>query len=228
MQYILVIEDDLAISDLISYNLKQEKFGVYRAGSGEEGLKIAEQKRPSLVILDLMLPGIGGLDVCKRLKSDDRTRSIPVIILTARSEEVDRVVGFEVGADDYVTKPFSPRELALRVKAVLKRGEVVKAVEKTTVFKDMTVDPSRHSVFIGKKELELTLIEFKLLQYLLANKDRVISRDTILNSVWGYSADVFSRTVDTHITRLREKLGAYSRYLRSVRGVGYIWKDHRS
>jgi two-component system phosphate regulon response regulator PhoB len=225
MQTLLIIEDDLAILELISYNLKQEKFQVLKASSGEEGLKLATHKKVDLIILDIMLPGINGLEVCKKLKADNRTLNIPVIMLTARAEEVDRIVGFELGADDYITKPFSPRELILRIKAVLKRGEKTSTCEKALKFKDMTVDQSKHAVCIGTKEIKLTLIEFKLLHYLLKNAGKVISRDTILNNVWGYSADVFSRTVDTHMTRLREKLGAYSKHIKAVRGVGYMWGD---
>lgn len=224
MQNLLIIEDDPGILELISYNLKQEKFQILKASSGEDGLRIANHKKVDLIILDIMLPGINGLDVCKKLKSDSRTKEIPIVMLTAKSEEVDKIVGFEIGADDYITKPFSPRELVLRVKAVLKRYEP-KNNKKTIIFKEVSVDPSSHSVTIGKKNLDLTLIEFKLLSYLLENKGKVMSRDTILNNVWGYAADVFSRTVDTHMTRLREKLGHYAKYIRSVRGVGYGWKD---
>lgn len=225
MGYILVIEDDSAISDLISYNLKQERFDVSAVPSAEEGLRAMRQRRPDLIVLDIMLPGMSGLELCRRLRAYPQFRDVPVIMLTAKAEEVDRIVGFEVGADDYVTKPFSPRELVLRIRSVLKRGETKGTAAKTLKFKDMVIDPASHSAFIGRKELGLTLMEFKLLSYLLENKDRVLGRDAILDNVWGYSADVFSRTVDTHITRLREKLGPYSRHLRSVRGLGYIWKD---
>lgn len=225
MRNLLVIEDNPAILELISYNLKQDSFQVLRASSGEEGLRIANHKKVDLIILDIMLPGINGLGVCKKLKADSRTKDIPIIMLTAKAEEVDRIVGFELGANDYITKPFSPRELVLRVKAVLKRGEKTSVCDKVLRFKDMAVDPLRYAVNIGIKEIELTLLEFKLLYYLLENEDKVISRDTILNNVWGYSADVFSRTVDAHVTRLREKVGVYSKYIKTVRGVGYVWRD---
>lgn len=225
MGNVLVIEDDLPILELISHNLKQEKFHVFCASSGEDGLKIANHKKADLIILDIMLPGINGLDACKKLKADSRTKNIPIIMLTAKAEEVDRVLGFELGADDYITKPFSPRELMLRVKAVLKRGDKTSACDKTLKFKDMTVDPSRHAVNIGTKEIELTLLEFKLLYYLLENENNVVSRDTILDNVWGYSADVFSRTIDAHVTRLRKKIGVYSKHIKAVRSIGYIWRD---
>lgn len=225
MQKVLIIEDDPNISRLISYNLKKEKFEATTAESGEEGLRQVRLNRPDIIILDLMLPGIGGLDVCKTLKSDNKTKNVPIIMLTAKSEEIDKIVGFEVGADDYVTKPFSPRELTLRIKAVLKRNVGIEKNISTIKFKEIEIDQAGHAVRIGNKEIILTLTEFKLLSYLISNKGKVISRDSLLNNVWGYESDITSRTVDTHITRLREKLGIYEKYLKSIRGVGYQWAD---
>lgn len=226
MSVILIIEDDLNIGQLVQYNLKKENFEVYLAKTGEEGLRLARTKIPDIVILDLMLPGIDGFEACRILKSGDVTKNIPIIMLTAKSDEVDRIVGFEIGADDYVTKPFSPRELVLRVKAVLKRGKKVQiGVDKSVRFKDMQIDHLRHRVTIKRKEITLTLTEFKLLSYLVENKDKVIKRDSVLDMVWGYGADVFSRTVDTYITRLKKKIGDYGKYIKSIRGVGYTWKE---
>jgi len=224
MQKILVIEDDMNIRDLVSYNFKQENFEVSVISHGSDAIRAVRNIKPDLIILDIMLPGKSGLDICREIKAKEETSSIPVIMLTAKSEEVDRIVGFEVGADDYVTKPFSPRELILRARSVLKRTTRNDLPKKTIKFKDMVIDPEKHSVSIGKKEIELTLTEFKLLTFLLQNKEKAIPREKILDHVWGYSSDVFSRTIDTHITRLREKLKDYGKHLHSVRGVGYSWK----
>ena len=222
---ILIIEDDSAIGNLVLYNLKQEKYEAKIATRAKDGLREVKQWRPDLIVLDLMLQDMSGLDVCRTLKSNTETNHIPIVMLTAKSEEIDRIVGFEVGADDYITKPFSPRELVLRVKAVLKRKEVKESPGKKVKFKEMVIDYERHCVVINKKVLELTLTEFKLLAYLVENKERVLQRDSILNYVWGYSTEVFSRTVDAHVTRLRDKLGNYGKYIKSVRGLGYCWKE---
>jgi two-component system phosphate regulon response regulator PhoB len=174
-----------------------------------------------------MLPGVDGFEICRTLKSDPKTKHVPVIILTAKGEEVDKVVGFELGADDYLTKPFSPRELLLRAKAVLRRTHPSAATreEKPLIFGELTIDLPRHKVFVSKKEIELTAIEFKLLCYLLETKGRVQSRDTLLDKVWGYDAFVTTRTVDTHVKRLREKMGKLENYIETVRGVGYRFRE---
>ena len=174
------------------------------------------------MILDLMLPDGSGLDLCRSIKSDPLTESIPIIILTAKDDEVDRVVGFELGADDYVTKPFSVRELILRVKAVLKRGQTKKEmVEVERQFGDLKIDINSHEVFVDNMQINLTALEFKLLNKLVETRGRVQSRDQLLEDVWGYSAEVTTRTVDTHIKRLRNKLGSMGKYVQTIRGVGY-------
>lgn len=224
---VLIIEDEADIQTLISYHFKQAGYRVEICGNGAEGLKKAREAKPDLLILDLMLPGIDGLEVCRALKGDPKTRSIPIIMLTAKNEEVDKVVGFELGADDYLGKPFSPRELLLRAKAVLRRTQSAKpeADEKILQFGELSIDLLRHKVFAGKEEVDLTSIEFKLLQYLLETKGRVQTRDMLLDKVWGYDAFVTTRTVDTHVKRLREKLGKLGDYVETVRGVGYRFKE---
>jgi two-component system phosphate regulon response regulator PhoB len=228
MSCVLVIEDDSSIAKLLSYNLSKEGYSVMTADTGEEGLRSVKDKKPDLIILDLMLPGVSGLEVCRLLKEKNVTQQIPVIMLTAKSEELDKIAGWEAGADDYVTKPFSVRELLLRVKAILKRcaSQVGATAEtKIIVFKALTVDSNDYHVTLGKKKLNLTITEFKLLAFLLTHPNKTISRDHLLNRVWGYQSEVFSRTVDTHITRLRSKLQAYGKYLMSVRSIGYRWED---
>jgi len=220
---ILIIEDDKNISDLVSFNLKREGYKAVPTPYGKEGLRLAREIRPSLILLDLMLPDTSGLDICKLLKANAETKNIPVIILTARSEEIDRVVGLEIGADDYVTKPFSVRELILRVKGVLRRRGEAAVPSEELMCDDLRVNVLEHRASIKGKELGLTHNEFKLLAALLRVKEKVISRDSLLNTVWGYSSSVSTRTVDTCVARLREKLGAYGKHLVSVRGVGYKW-----
>jgi two-component system, OmpR family, phosphate regulon response regulator PhoB len=224
---ILIIEDDNDISELVDYNLRQEKYSTEICRSGADGLNKARRLMPDLVILDLMLPDMEGLEICRSLKSDSKTKSIPVLMLTAKGEEVDRVVGFEVGADDYLTKPFSPRELVLRVKAILRRLKEREFIENAQpqAFGTLNVDPSRFQVKVGKEEVRLTAIEFKLLQYLLSNRGRVATRDLLLDRVWGYDAALTTRTVDTHIKRLREKLGRAGDYIETIRGIGYRFKE---
>lgn len=224
---ILVIEDDRDIGELIAYNLGQEKIPVEVSSNGKTGLMQARRLLPDLIILDLMLPDLGGLEICKTLKADARTKDIPVLMLTAKGTEVDRIVGFEVGADDYLTKPFSPRELLLRVKAILKRlkDRDQKAQAKPQSFGMLQVDPARFEVKVGKQEVRLTALEFKLILHLMQNKGRIATRDNLLDHVWNYDAAVTTRTVDTHIKRLREKLGRAGEYIETIRGVGYRFKD---
>lgn len=227
MAKVLIIEDDRDIAELVEYNLKQEKYSCEVSRNGADGLNRARKSSPDLILLDLMLPDMGGLEICRALKSDDRTKNIPVLIMTAKGEEIDRVLGFEMGADDYITKPFSPRELVLRVKAILRRlkeKEWDKNSEAVT-FGVLYVDPSRFLVKVGSEEIRLTAIEFKLVQFLMANKGRVATRDMLLDRVWGYDAALTTRTVDTHIKRLREKMGKAGDYIETIRGIGYRFKE---
>ena len=220
---ILVIEDEPDIRKNLEYNLGREGFIV----SSEASLSDAEKKLEnnndfSLIILDLMLPDGSGLDLCKKIKGNPQTESIPIIILTAKDDEVDRVVGFELGADDYVTKPFSVRELILRIKAVLKRGQKKEdVVEVGRQFGDLSIDVESHEVHVNNNQIDLTALEFRLLRQLVDRRGRVQSRDQLLSDVWGYSSEVTTRTVDTHIKRLREKLGPMGKYVQTIRGVGY-------
>ncbi len=224
---ILIIEDDRDIAELVHYNLVQEKFTVEVSRNGAEGLARAKRLLPALIILDLMLPDMDGLEICRSLKSDPKTKGIPILMLTAKSEEMDRVVGFEVGADDYLTKPFSPRELVLRIRAIMKRIKEREFMEKVEPlsFGILSIDPARFQVKAGKEEVKLTAIEFKLLQYLLVNRGRVATRDVLLDRVWGYDAALTTRTVDTHIKRLREKLGKAGDYIETIRGIGYRFRE---
>ena len=221
-QKILIIEDEPDIRKTLEYNISREGYEVISASSLSEGREKLESASFSLLLLDLMLPDGSGLDLCRELKQDKSLSSMPVIILTAKDDEVDKVVGFELGADDYVTKPFSVRELILRVKAVLKRG-VSKSdnVEVQRQFGELKIDVDSHEVFVNDKPISLTALEFKLLRQLVDRRGRVQSRDQLLSDVWGYSSDVTTRTVDTHIKRLREKLGDMGKYVQTIRGVGY-------
>jgi len=225
---ILIIEDEKDIAQLISYNLEQEGFRAKVAAEGQEGFEKALAELPDFIVLDLMLPKLGGLEVCRKLKSHPKAKHIPILILTAKGEEIDRVVGFEVGADDYMVKPFSPRELVLRIKAILKRSGHDAAVSETAAplqRGSIELDPVQHRVWIDKKEALLTATEFKLLEYLLKSHGRVLTRDLLLDKVWGYDVAVTTRTVDTHIKRLREKLGKAGNTIETVRGVGYRLKE---
>ena len=219
---ILVIEDEPDIRKTLEYNLAREGFIVSTAGSLKKAKNILENPNFSLILLDLMLPDGSGLDLCRELKSNSALKEIPIIILTAKDDEVDKVVGFELGADDYVTKPFSVRELILRVKAVLKRNQkTATPLEINRSFGSLVMDIESHEVFIDDEEIILTAVEFKLLNQLVERRGRVQTRGQLLSDVWGYSSDVTTRTVDTHIKRLREKLGVMGKYIQTIRGVGY-------
>jgi two-component system phosphate regulon response regulator PhoB len=221
-QKILIIEDEPDIRKTLEYNISREGYEVISASTLSEGREKLESASFSLLLLDLMLPDGSGLDLCRELKQDKSLSSMPVIILTAKDDEVDKVVGFELGADDYVTKPFSVRELILRVKAVLKRGERKSDnMEVQRQFGELKIDVDSHEVFINDDQVSLTALEFKLLRQLVDRRGRVQSRDQLLSDVWGYSSDVTTRTVDTHIKRLREKLGGMGKYVQTIRGVGY-------
>ena len=222
---ILVVEDELDLARTIEYNLRQEKFATRVAHSGDSALKLAQQAPlPDLVLLDVMLPDISGVEVCRRLKTDAKTKGIPVVMLTAKGEEIDRVVGFEVGADDYVVKPFSVRELVLRIRAVLRRREDPTAEHNELVAGAIRVALDAHRAEVHGHEVELTALEFRLLCTLMERKGRVQTRDRLLNDVWGIHAEVTTRTVDTHVKRLRQKLGDAGGYIETLRGVGYRWR----
>ena len=221
-QKILLIEDEPDIRKTLEYNIAREGYDVITAPSLTEGRNHLNSSSFSLILLDLMLPDGSGLDLCREIKSDKEKTATPIIILTAKDDEVDKVVGFELGADDYVTKPFSVRELILRIKAVLKRGERKQEnLEVQRQFGDLLIDVDSHEVFVNDQSITLTALEFKLLRQLVDRRGRVQSRDQLLSDVWGYSADVTTRTVDTHIKRLREKLGSMGKYVQTIRGVGY-------
>ncbi|MED5370735.1 MAG: response regulator transcription factor [Myxococcota bacterium] len=224
--HILLVEDEADLVQTLSYRLEKEGYKVSACLRGLEGLERARSEpAPDLVLLDLMLPDISGTEVCRQLRSDPTTRRIPVIMLTARGEEIDRVVGFEVGADDYMTKPFSTRELLLRVQAVLRRARRSgKGAAALRSFGPIQVDEPGRRVWIEEEEVTLTLIEFDLLLYFLNNKGQVQTRDQLLAEVWGYREGVSSRTVDTHVKRLRAKMGETGNYIETLRGVGYRFR----
>ena len=220
---ILIIEDEPDIRRNLEYNLGREGFNASSVGSLDEANEKLKSKKFDLILLDLMLPDGSGLDLCKKIKSNSETEATPIIILTAKDDEVDKVVGFELGADDYVTKPFSVRELILRIKAILKRSDTKtkEVVEVERQFGDLKIDVDSHEVHVDSKLIELTALEFRLLKELVDKRGRVQSRDQLLSEVWGYNAEVTTRTVDTHIKRLREKLGSMGKYVQTIRGVGY-------
>jgi two-component system phosphate regulon response regulator PhoB len=225
MARILVIEDEKDIQEVLDYNLRQAGHKVNLAGTGQDGLRLAREKRPDLVLLDLMLPDMAGTDVCKALKLDPNLRDTQVVILTAKGEEIDRVVGFELGADDYVVKPFSVRELVLRIQAILRRTATDFEPQPIIEFGALKVDREAHRVWVEQKEVDLTALEFRLLVTLHDRKNRVQTRDALLQDVWGIEADITTRTVDTHVKRLREKLSSAGEYIETVRGVGYRFAD---
>ena len=224
-QKIYIVEDEPDIRETLEYNFSNEVFEVFTAPDGEEALSNIKKVLPDVLILDLMLPGLSGLDVCKSIRADDDIRDMSIIMLTAKGEEIDRVIGFELGADDYVTKPFSVRELILRVKVLLKKQRESLVENKLVTFGPIRIDLDAHELKINDKEIVLTALEFKLLQHLVKRKGRVQTREQLLGDVWGYSAEVTTRTVDTHIKRLREKLGNTSDYIQTIRGVGYRFSN---
>jgi len=218
---VLIIEDDLDITELVRYHLEKEGFECRHAADGPTALKLARDYRPDLLILDLMLPGLDGLEVCRQLRREPKTARLPILMLTARAEEVDRVVGLELGADDYVVKPFSPRELVARVKAILRR--VQEPPPSVSRIGTLEVDEERHQVTVKGVPVELTAKEFRLLIALIAARGRVLNREQLLDTVWGYAnaAEIESRTVDVHIRRLREKLGVEAKRIMTVKSIGY-------
>ncbi len=221
--HILIVEDEKDLAAILEYNLQAEGYKTTSATSGRAAMQTLRQSPlPNLVLLDLMLPDASGIDICRQIKQDEKTRDLLVVMLTAKGEEIDRVVGFEVGADDYVVKPFSVRELMLRIKAILKRKQMKPPENVETLqFGDLRIDLPAHRAWVKDREIVLTALEFRLLTTLLSRKGRVQSRDTLLSDVWGIDADVTTRTVDTHIKRLREKLQTAGEYIETLRGVGY-------
>lgn len=225
---ILIVEDERDLATTLEYNLEREGYQTRAAYSGEEAISLAQKApHPDLILLDLMLPDIPGTEVCRRLRGIKETRNIPVVMATAKGDEIDRVVGFEVGADDYVPKPFSVRELVLRIRAVLRRTQTVDPEPgQDLAFGDLRVDQQAHQVWMGEDEIILTALEFKLLTTLLSRKGRVQTRKQLLDDVWGIQADVSTRTVDTHVKRLRHKLREAGDYIETLRGVGYRFRPH--
>lgn len=226
MAKVLVIEDERDLQQVLCYNLKQAGHEPLSAERGLDGLRLAKSELPDMVLLDLMLPDLSGTEVCRALKEDPATRGMPVMMLTARGEEIDRVVGFELGADDYVVKPFSVRELMLRIQAILRRAKGAESAvtEPMIEFGCLKIDREAHRVWVEGHEIELTALELRLLLTLYERKNRVQTRTALLDDVWGIQADITTRTVDTHVKRLREKLEAARDYVETVRGVGYRFR----
>ena len=223
MKKVLIIEDEKDLAELLAFNIEKEGYAATCVHDGKQGLERAGADLPDLILLDLMLPGLLGTEVCKALRKDPRTARIPIIMITAKGDEIDRVVGFEVGADDYIVKPFSMREVALRVKAVMRRFEHEEQVPSAGLFSigDIVIDKQRHTVVSAGREIELTSTEFKLLLYLAEKKGCVQGREKLLQNVWSYNNAGDTRTVDTHVTRLRSKLGVPGDIIKTVRGFGY-------
>lgn len=227
---ILVVDDEKDIVDILKYNLLQQKeFEVLTAYNGRDAIKIAQEEKPDLILLDIMMPELNGFDVCKKLKSSPVTADIPVIFLTAKENEIDEIIGLELGADDYIQKPLSPRKIIARVKSVLRR--VYNEPEKTVKvpdhvkFKGIEVDVASHTVKINGEEVFFPKKEFKLLHFLISNRGKVFSREVILNEIWGENIYVVDRTIDVHIAKIREKLGEYADYIETIKGLGYRFND---
>ena len=220
-QRILVVDDEPDLLELVRVNLAQAGFEVETVSTGRKALESVRRSAPDLIVLDLMLPDIQGTDVCRELRTDPEFARLPIIMLTARADEVDRVVGFELGADDYVTKPFSPRELTLRVRAILRRRSRQTDEEESLEHRSLRLDSERHRCFVENVEVDLTAKEFDLLKRLMQRPGRVLTRDQLLEEVWGHDVIVTTRTIDTHVKRLREKLGNAGAMIETVRGIGY-------
>jgi two-component system, OmpR family, phosphate regulon response regulator PhoB len=221
---VLIVEDEKDLERVLRYNFTQAGFDVVSAADGETALRAMREEKFDLVLLDLMLPDIPGTEVCRRLKQNPTTSTVPVVMVTAKGEEIDRVVGFELGADDYVVKPFSVRELILRAKAILRRSDSPDSQSERFDFGCLRVDRAAHRAWVDGEEVSLTALEFRLLLMLHDRRGRVLSRDTLLDEVWGAHVDVTARNVDTHVKRLREKLGNAGEYVETVRGVGYRFR----
>jgi two-component system phosphate regulon response regulator PhoB len=224
-QRILIVEDERDIVQVLEFALRQAGFDTSAAGDGATALGHIREKQPDLVVLDLMLPDLPGIEICRQLKSNPKTAALPVMMLTARGEEVDRVVGFELGADDYITKPFSVREVVLRIKAILRRNQPGEAPKPRENVGAIRLDTDAHRCFVDGSEVELTALEFKLLETFMSRVGRVQTRETLLRDVWEMTGDLMTRTVDTHVKRLREKLGNGRDLIETVRGLGYRMSD---
>ncbi len=223
MARVLVIEDEADLREVLQYNLTQAGHRPFTAATGDAGLKLALEVKPDIVLLDLMLPDLPGTLVAKALRREPATQFVPIIMVTAKAEEIDRIVGFELGADDYVVKPFSVRELLLRIDAVLRRGKTNE--QRVIEVAELRIDKDAHRVTVGVEEVSLTALEFKLLVTLIERRDRVQGRGTLLSDVWAMDSEIASRTVDTHVKRLRDKLGTAGRFIETVRGVGYRFSE---
>jgi len=222
---ILIVEDDKHISKLVKFNLEKANYDCAIAATGEKALEALDDRPVDLVILDIMLPGMDGFGICRAIKEKEKLKNIPIIMLTAKGEEVDRIVGLELGADDYIVKPFSPRELVLRVKAILKRGKVEEVKKDILSAGDIIVDIPKHKVTVKEKPIDLTQMEFKLLVTLMERRSRVQTRERLLSDVWDMGTGVDTRTIDTHVKRLREKLGKSGSLIETIRGLGYKFKE---
>lgn len=222
---ILVIDDEKDLIELVRYNLEKEGYAVIGAADGEAGLGLAGREKPDLVVIDLMLPGMDGLEVCRRLRQEPLTAQIPVLMLTARSSEADRIIGLELGADDYMTKPFSPRELAARVKAILRRSAGFRPEGAVIRQGDLVIDPASHEVRCGHKLLDLTATEYRLLQFLSTHPGFVYSRSALIDGALGRDITVLERTIDVHIMSLRKKLGKCGAWIETIRGFGYKFRE---
>ena len=218
---IIVVEDEPDLVDVVTYNLQREGYLVLTAQRGDEGLNLIRSERPDLVLLDLMLPGMDGLSICRQMKSDGSLSEIPIIIASAKGEESDVVIGLEMGADDYLAKPFSPRELLARIKAVLRRGAPRDVIRERLVIRGLVIDSGKHEVRIEDEIISLTSTEFKLLHHLAASRGRAFSREQLLNKVVGMGVVVVDRNIDVHIRAVRKKLGNHSNMIQTIRGVGY-------
>jgi two-component system phosphate regulon response regulator PhoB len=222
---ILVVDDEEDLLELVNYNLSREGFRVECVASGEAALQAARKNLPDLIVLDLLLPSVDGLEICRRLKSDDKTRHIPIIMLTAKSAESDMVSGLELGADDYMTKPFSPRVLLARIKAILRRKTAQAPDDATVQIRELTIHPGRHEVTINGRPIDLTFTEFRLLHFLARKPGWAFTRSQIVDAVKGEDYPVTERSVDVHVAGLRKKLGDLGKYIETVRGVGYRFKE---
>mgnify|MGYP001405860758 FL=1 len=228
---VLVVDDEKDIVDILKYNLEREnEFEVLTAKNGREAIELA-QSIPDLILLDIMMPELNGFEVCKQLKNNSETAKIPVIFLTAKENEIDEILGLEIGADDYISKPISPRKVIARIKSVIRRttgdNEKTPKLEENIKFKNLEIDSSSHSVRINNNEVFFPKKEFQLLHFLLSNKGKVYSREILLNQIWGENIYVVDRTVDVHVAKVREKLGDYSDYIETIKGLGYRFKDPR-
>ncbi len=224
-ELILCVDDEAHILELLTFNLEATGYRVVTTANGEDALTVCQHDRPALILLDIMLPGIDGVEVCRRLKSQSNTQDIPIIMLTAKGDEVDKILGLELGADDYITKPFSVRELVARVKALLRRAATQNDDEGVLHVGSITIDPSNYEAYRNGEKLSLTLKEFELLKLLVISRGKVLTRDFLLDRIWGYEFYGETRTVDVHIRHIRQKLGDDARYIETIRGVGYKFND---